>query len=152
MQTAQPHFQFIYCILPVTMVTYIPPTPPQVYLCLFPLFVCLATDQYYRGCHIRFVWFLFLSDDSIVILMFTLTNDGWNRYIELRKVFIQTSNRVVVVVVVVIIEILLWLLTCLDPIGSSVCQYWRWSSGIGGWVETIGVFNEFIWEQFFFLK
>lgn len=42
-----------------------------------PLFVPIATDEYYSSCHIRFVLFCFCSvypDDSIVILLFTLRN------------------------------------------------------------------------------
>ena len=90
------------------------------------LFVPIATDEYYSGCHIRlvcFILFVVYPDDSIVILMFTLRNTKRWTIIELRNVFIQQA-----------IELLWWWLllsTRLDPIGSSVCQYWRWSALIG---------------------
>lgn len=63
------------------------------------LFVPIATDWYYNGCHIRFVLFVcccFLvyvyPDDSIVILMFTLrnTNDEWN-YCWTTQLFIKRA-------------------------------------------------------------
>lgn len=60
-----------------------------------------ATDQCCTGGHIRFVLFLFIQMTVLwFILMFTLRNKTTN--------YQTTSNRVVLVI------------TCLDPIGSSV--------------------------------
>lgn len=83
----------------------------------FPPLVPIATEQYCRGCHIRFVLFcccLFrwqYCDFNVYPQKHKKRNDYWST-----QLFIQQA-----------IELLLWiiLLTCSDPIGSSACQYWR---------------------------
>lgn len=85
--TAEPQYQIIYdvykCKTSATVTTQTDPSSP---------FVPIATDWYYSGCHIRFVFvFVFVNvypDDSIVILMFTLRNTMNEKIIELHKRFL----------------------------------------------------------------
>lgn len=103
-----------------------------------PAYRCLATDEYYRGCHIEFVLFVC----SWQYCDFNVYPGNTNRERKDDCTFYTTSSHAVIVMTSVIDKSLI----CRDPIGSSLCQYWKWSSLIGRSVEAVAGFVAGWWR------